>query len=243
MSNIIRIRNLTGETFLNNVIIPVDKDSYTSNCKYITILDLKEFVLSGYTGTETYSHSGQPNYSVGGLLREDFLSGFTNVPVSQMFDWMLYPTTTTTTTLPPTTTTTTLPPTTTTTTLPPTTTTTSLAPTTTTTSLAPTTTTTTTLPPTTTTTTSAVSTCYNITLYYDAFAPICVGFDPGVSIDVDPGSLAVNWPSASFIWSSTPCYTGGSNYAPTGYYGSSESSVWRYWNGVLGTFGTSGTCP
>jgi hypothetical protein len=156
MANIIRIRKLENEKNLKNVVIPVDKDSYTSDCKYITILDLKAFVISGYTGTETYSHSGQPNYSVGGLLRENFLSGFTNVPVKQMFDLMLYPTTTTTTTLSPTTTTTTLSPTTTTTTLPPTTTTT--LPPTTTTTLPPTTTTT--LPPTTTTTTTLETIIY-----------------------------------------------------------------------------------
>jgi len=144
MANIIRIRNLDKELKINNILVPVDKDSYISDSKYITILDLKNWVLSGYTGIETYTSNYQisPINSVGGIISGDsrFPNGFINVPVSQMFDMILYPVIIPTTTLAPTTTTTT--------TLAPTTTTT-LAPTT----LAPTTTTTTTVPTTTTTTT------------------------------------------------------------------------------------------
>lgn len=50
MPNIIRIRDLINETDLNGVIIPIDKTGYTYNAQQINILDLKEFILSGFTG-------------------------------------------------------------------------------------------------------------------------------------------------------------------------------------------------
>ena len=133
MSNIIRIRKLEEEVKMSNVVIPVDKETYTSDCKQISILDLKTYILSKFKN-ETYTSNWKlpPFWTVGGISAGDsrFPTGFTNVPVSQMFDWMLYPIPTTTTLSPTTTTTTTSVPTTTTTTqtstttLPPTTTTT-----------------------------------------------------------------------------------------------------------------------
>lgn len=51
MANIIRIRSLELEKDLNNLLIPVDKDGYgTKNARKITILDLKSWILSGFTG-------------------------------------------------------------------------------------------------------------------------------------------------------------------------------------------------
>lgn len=115
MSNIIRIRNLEKELKLNNVVIPVDKDNYGPLCQYITILDLKSFILSAYNGDETYkSISESPYWTAGGIIAGDsrFPNGFDNVPVKNILDMMLYPPTTTTTTttpiLPTTTTTTTI---------------------------------------------------------------------------------------------------------------------------------------
>jgi hypothetical protein len=46
MPNIIRIRDLEIETDLNDIIIPVDKNSYHSLAKKITGEDLKSWVLS-----------------------------------------------------------------------------------------------------------------------------------------------------------------------------------------------------
>jgi len=154
MSNIIRIRNLQQELDLKNVIIPVDKindNTYSSDCKKINILDLKEYILSNYSSTETYTSvfSVPPFWTVGGIVAGDprFSDGFNNVLVTDIFDMILFsPTTTTTTTAAPTTTTTTaVPTTTTTTTATPTTTTTTAIPTTTTTTIPTTTTTTTTV--------------------------------------------------------------------------------------------------
>ena len=142
MSNIIRIRKLEEEVKMSNVVIPVDKETYMSDCKQISILDLKTYILSKFKN-ETYTSNWKlpPFWTVGGISAGDsrFPTGFTNVPVSQMFDWMLYPTI-------PTTTTTTTP-------SPTTTTTTAYVPTTTTTTQTSITTSTT-LPPTTTTTTT-----------------------------------------------------------------------------------------
>lgn len=69
MPNIIRIRDLINETDLNGVIIPIDKTGYTYNAKQINILDLKDFILSGFTGTSGSGSSGTSG--VDGLDGED----------------------------------------------------------------------------------------------------------------------------------------------------------------------------
>lgn len=160
MPNIIRIRNLDPENNINDIIIPVDKDTYGSIAKQITGANLKDWILSG--ATTIYSHTGLTTVTVGGIPIGTSISGWT---IAEIFDMMLYPTlttTTTTTTLAPTTTTTT-------TTVAPTTTTTTVVPTTTTTTtttVAPTTTTTTTVAPTTTTTTTTSVGDFTITAQY-----------------------------------------------------------------------------
>ena len=102
MSNIIRIRRLEEELNLNNVIIPVDKESYGPECKQINILDLKNWILSNYNGLETYTskYPLSPFWAAGGILADDsrFPTGFNNVTIIQMFDLILYPPVTTTTT-------------------------------------------------------------------------------------------------------------------------------------------------
>jgi len=156
MPNIIRIRNLDNETDIENIIIPVDKGSYTSTAKQINVIDLKNWILSGFTGGTGGSGGTSGTSGINGLDGTSGISPCLTLQSNYIIISIMSGTTTTTTsttTLAPTTTTTTLAPTTTTTTLAPTTTTTTLAPTTTTTTLAPTTTTTTTAPTTTTTTT------------------------------------------------------------------------------------------
>jgi hypothetical protein len=151
MAILIRIKNLDRERDLNNVIIPVDKQIYLENAKKVSISDLTDFVLSGFTGTTIYYlHTGTTTVQVGGIQSGTTINNWT---IQQIFDVMFYSTGTTTTT------TTTLAPTTTTTT--------TIAPTTTTTTLAPTTTTTT-LAPTTTTTTTSITNYLNVASYsYD----------------------------------------------------------------------------
>lgn len=51
MPNIIRIRNLVQEFDLNDIILPIDKNTYTENAKRISGQNLKEWILSGFTGT------------------------------------------------------------------------------------------------------------------------------------------------------------------------------------------------
>jgi len=50
MPNIIRIRKLVEETNLDEIIFPVDKVTYLDDAHRIGIEDLKEYILSGYTG-------------------------------------------------------------------------------------------------------------------------------------------------------------------------------------------------
>ena len=50
MPNIIRIRKLVEETNLDEIIFPVDKVTYLDDAHRIGIDDLKEYILSGYTG-------------------------------------------------------------------------------------------------------------------------------------------------------------------------------------------------
>ena len=50
MPNIIRIRDLVEESNLNDIIFPVDKRTYLDDAHRINIDDLKEWILSGYTG-------------------------------------------------------------------------------------------------------------------------------------------------------------------------------------------------
>lgn len=59
MANIIRIRNLQLETNMNNLYIPVDKDEPNEiNAKKISILSLKSWILSGFTGGNNTSCTG-----------------------------------------------------------------------------------------------------------------------------------------------------------------------------------------
>lgn len=58
MANVIRIRSLKLEKDLNNILIPVDKDEYGTNAKKINILDLKSWILSGFTGGSNTSCTG-----------------------------------------------------------------------------------------------------------------------------------------------------------------------------------------
>lgn len=50
MPNIIRIRNLEEEFNLDDIIIPVDKDDYTEVGKQVSVSNLKDWILSGFTG-------------------------------------------------------------------------------------------------------------------------------------------------------------------------------------------------
>ena len=50
MPDIIRIRNLVQETNLNDIIFPVDKESYLDDAHKIGMNELKEYILSGFTG-------------------------------------------------------------------------------------------------------------------------------------------------------------------------------------------------
>jgi hypothetical protein len=59
--SIIRINKLLQELNLNDVIFPIDKNTYQDNAKQISIWDLKTFILSGLTisgGTGTSGTSG-----------------------------------------------------------------------------------------------------------------------------------------------------------------------------------------
>ena len=162
MPNIIRIRNLNNETNLDQVIFPIDKNSYYDSAKQITILDLKTYILSGYTGGTVIVSGGTSGLNgINGIDGANGSAGSSGtspciVLTSNTIKVILVPTTTTKA---PTTTTTTAAPTTTTTTAAPTTTTTTATPTTTTTTKTPTTTTTTKTPTTTTTTTVASTPC------------------------------------------------------------------------------------
>ena len=169
-TNIIRIRNLNRElTVDNDIVFPIDSLDYYYNAKSLSIVDLKTWVISGFTGTTEVTDGTDGTSGLNGTDGTDGTSGSSGIYGSELtYDfnavnlsggirvlhfsngyYIGYTDLTTTTTRPPTTTTTTTPAPTT-TTLPPTTTTTR-PPTTTTTS---TSTTTTTIPPTTTTTTT-----------------------------------------------------------------------------------------
>ena len=50
MPDIIRIRNLVSETNLDDIVFSVDKQTYLDDAHQIGIDDLKEWILSGYTG-------------------------------------------------------------------------------------------------------------------------------------------------------------------------------------------------
>ena len=50
MPQIIRIRDLVNEPNLSGVTFPIDKSEYFENARQVGIFDLKEFVLSGFTG-------------------------------------------------------------------------------------------------------------------------------------------------------------------------------------------------
>ena len=147
---IIRIKNLEQELSLNNsIIFPIDKITYfNNNAKYLSITDLKNWVVSGLTkfdgtsGTDgldgitgSNGTSGSSGISTTGLTEAVTILNNSGNPMILYFVNGLYISgytalVTTTTTRPPTTTTrpptttTTRPPTTTTTTRPPTTTTT-----------------------------------------------------------------------------------------------------------------------
>jgi len=161
MPNIIRIRNLVKETNLSGVTFPIDKQDYTENAKRIDIADLKEFILSGFTGGNTGGTSGTSGVDgldgIDGTSGTDGQSPCLELTSNTITIVIISGTTTTTTTVPITTTTTVEPTTTTTTTSEPTTTTTTTSePTTTTTTTTAESTTTTTSEPTTTTTTTYV---------------------------------------------------------------------------------------
>ena len=190
MPSIIRIRNLVKETdanFISGVTFPIDHNDYVDNAKRIDISDLKNYILSGFTGggtTGTTSGTSGIN-GVDGVDGIDGTSGIspcltlTSNSIKIVIITGTTTTTTTTTTPAPTTTTTTTPAGTTTTTTTPgsttttstttpgsTTTTTTTSSTTTTTTTSTTTTTTTTPPPTTTTTTTLPMTQYCYTPTY-----------------------------------------------------------------------------
>lgn len=175
MPNIIRIRDLDKEANLSGVTFPIDKQSYQQYAKRIDISDLKEYILSGFTGNNTGGTSGTSGINgIDGIDGIDGTSGTSgHSPCLELYSnsisiVIVAATTTTTTALPTTTTTTTIPLITTTTTeIPTTTTTTTEVPTTTTTTEVPTTTTTTTdiVVPTTTTTTTIAGTKYIVKFY------------------------------------------------------------------------------
>lgn len=58
VANIIRIRDLDNETNLNGAIFPIDNTGYTYNVRQASILDLKEYILSGFTGGTGAGSSG-----------------------------------------------------------------------------------------------------------------------------------------------------------------------------------------
>ena len=165
MPNIIRIRNLVKEADLSGVTFPIDKQTYTENAKRIDISDLKDYILSGFTGGNSGGTSGTSG--VDGIDGQDGDTGTSGtsgqspclvLTSNSIRIIIIAATTTTTTTLATTTTTTTA--------TPVTTTTTTVAPVTTTTTTAATTTTTTTAGTTTTTTTAATTTTTTLATYY-----------------------------------------------------------------------------
>lgn len=58
MPKIVRIRNLVEEKNLNDVVFPVDKQSYLANAQQVGIQDLKDYILSGFTGSGSGGTSG-----------------------------------------------------------------------------------------------------------------------------------------------------------------------------------------
>lgn len=58
MANIIRIKDLDKETNLNGAIFPIDNTGYTYKVRQTSILDLKEYILSGFTGGTGAGSSG-----------------------------------------------------------------------------------------------------------------------------------------------------------------------------------------
>ena len=196
--SIIRIKNLEQELSLNNsIIFPIDKITYfNNNAKYLSITDLKNWVVSGLTkfdgtsGTDgldgitgSNGTSGSSGISTTGLTEAVTILNNSGNPMILYFVNGLYISgytalvTTTTTRL-----------TTTTTTRPPTTTTTRTPTTTTTTTPAPTTTTTTTPAPTTTTTTTSV---FTITLRHSAQSASSAVIDWSYSINSSTGPWTV----------------------------------------------------
>jgi len=86
---------------------------------------------------------------------------------------------------------------------------------------------TTTITPTTESPTTALptTTCYEYAgVYYDASssAGACSGVGGTIYTDNE------TWASSTLLWDSSPCYEGGSNYAPDGYY--SKDGVWLWWS-------------
>ena len=151
MPNIIRIKDLEKETNLTGAIFPIDNTGYTYNVRQASILDLKEYILSGFTGGTGAGSSG-----TSGINGVDGIDGTTpciTITSNSIRIVTLFTTTTTTTAAVTTTTTAAV----TTTTTAAVTTTTTTAATTTTTTTAAVTTTTTTAVTTTTTTTVALS--------------------------------------------------------------------------------------
>ena len=232
MPNIIRIRNLEKETNLSGVTFPIDKQGYIENGKRIDISDLKEYILSGFTGGgNTGGTSGTSGHDgLDGIDGIDGTSGTSGLSpclelISNTIRIVII--STTTTTAAPTTTTTAAP--TTTTTAAPTTTTTA-APTTTTTTAAPTTTTTTEAPTTTTTTTI----CLTVSL---GFSPLDTGSEYAACL-----ASTTNFSADSNTFGSiTKLYEFGTNCTATGLTGWYSDGVdVRYWD--TATFGSSVAC-
>ena len=86
---IIRIRDLVLEHDLNNIWFPIDKDTYSSNAKKISINDLITIVLSGSTIAPYINPNPVPE-TIGGVeVGTTFPSP--GKTMQQMWDLLLYP--------------------------------------------------------------------------------------------------------------------------------------------------------
>jgi hypothetical protein len=75
MPNIIRIRNLEQELNLNGAIFPIDNSGYTSVGKQVSILDIKNYILSGFTGGTSGGSGTSGTSGVDGILGINGTSG------------------------------------------------------------------------------------------------------------------------------------------------------------------------
>lgn len=89
MANIIRIRDLTQETALDdNILFPIDKSSYSVNAKHVTMSDLAAYI-AGDTSSYYVNDQAVPD-TIGGI------SAGTTFPspgysMKEMWDMLLYP--------------------------------------------------------------------------------------------------------------------------------------------------------